>query len=293
MNGGGGDHWTRYWSGGAGGGGGCLPNAAGPVEAAQKRVWQDFAARLPRRARVLDLACGSGVVGGWLVTARPDLRIVGVDSAAALPPPPKGVSLKAGVALERLPFGDASFDAATSQFGFEYADSTAAAAELARVLRPGAPVRMIVHHAESVIVAHNRARREALLWAAGPKSGLAKARAFAAAAPGLPVPPALRAGPAEARRRFPDRPIAAEIAEAVLQRLSAGRGAAGLLDALAREAEGEIARIAAMERAARSVERVEALARTLSEAGLSVDAPDVLPDVQPGRVLAWILSARR
>ena len=288
--------WARYWtgSGGAASGAGCLPNAAGPVEAAQRQVWQAFARRLPRGARVLDLATGNGIVLRWMADARRDLKPMGVDSAAALPPSPKGIRLKAGVALEKLPFPDAAFDAATSQFGFEYGDVDAAAGELARVLRPGAPLLMIVHHRASEIVAHNRSRAEALRWAC--ERYLAKASAFAAAGGALPVPPSFREAPAEARRAFPHQPAAAEFALGLLQRLEAGRGrreAASLVRSIAEEAEGELARIGLLERAARDESGADGIAAALAAAGLAMEAPDVLPDPQSRRPLAWLISGRR
>ena len=287
--------WTRYWSSAAArAGAGCLPNAAGPIETVQRRVWQDFARSLPRAARVLDLATGNGIVLGWMAAARRDLKLVGVDSAATLPPPPKGVVLKAGVALERLPFAEAGFDAATSQFGFEYGDHEAAAAELARVLKPGAKLLMLVHHRGSAIVAHNAARREALLWAAGPEGCLPRAKAFAAAAAGLPVPPLFRQAPAEARRRFPDQPAAAEFAAGLLQRLELGGRAdvPGLLQELEEEAQGEIGRIALLERAARDHAGAEALVETLAGAGFRAPTLAELPDAAPGRPLAWLVTGR-
>jgi SAM-dependent methyltransferase len=294
-----GDAWTRYWTAaGAKPGGGCLPNAAGPVEATQRIVWQDFARDLARGARLLDLATGNGIVLGWIAAARRDLKLVGVDSAAVLPPPPKGATLKAGVALERLPFGAASFDAATSQFGIEYGDVPAAARELARVLRPGAPVRMIVHHAASAIVEHNRARREALGWALAPGGLLDKGRAFAAAGMTIPVPPAFHQAPVEAQRLFPGQSVAAEFAIGVVQRLELvrSRGGAEALAALAameREAAGESARIALMERAARDEAGAAAMSEALAHAGFAMEPLAVLPQPQAARPLAWILSGTR
>jgi len=286
--------WSRYWS--AGGGGGCLPNAGGPVEAAQRQIWQDFARRLPRGARVLDLATGNGVVPGWMAAVRRDLKLVGVDSAAALPPPPKGIVLKAGVALEELPFARTSFDAATSQFGFEYTATERAASEIARVLREGAPLLMIVHHRDGEILAHNRSRSEALRWARD--RYFAKAAAFAAASAGLPVPPLFRSAPAEAQRQFPRQPAAAEFALGLLQRLEAGRvrgpaEAQALIRSLGEEVDGELGRIAFLEAAAQDEAGADRIAGALAATGLRVEEPGLLADPQSGRQLAWLISATR
>jgi len=287
------DVWTRYWSSASSQrGAACLPNALGPIEAAQKRLWRDFARGLRRGARVLDLATGNGIVPRWMIQARPDLKLVGVDTAQSLPAAPKGVTLKAGVAIEALPFTDAAFDAATSQFGIEYGDVGAATRELARVLRPGAPLQLIVHHADGAVVAHNRGRRAALLWTLQPGGLLAKAKAFAAAraTSALAVPPVFREAPLEARRRFPDQSVAPELAVAIVQRLEAGREAPSLLDALETEARGEAARIALLEAAARDPARIDQLLDLLRAEGVAMDPASVIPDTHSGRPLAWLLA---
>jgi SAM-dependent methyltransferase len=266
--------WTRYW---AGGGRGCLPEAAGPIAAAQKKVWQDFARTLPRGARVLDLATGSGAVCRWMAEARRDLKPTGVDSASALPPAPAGIVLKAQVSIASLPFRDGQFGAATSQFGFEYCADPERSAELARVLAPGAPLLMIVHHSESAIVAHNRARRDALRWAIA--THLAKAKAFAAT--GLPIPPSFAQIPGSAPHQ-----AAAEFLTGLVQRLHA-RAPIAPLEA---EALGEIARIDELEAAARDSDGIGALTAELAAAGLAIEPARPLPDPQSDRPLAWLVS---
>jgi SAM-dependent methyltransferase len=64
--------------------------------------------------------------------------------------------------VEALPFAERRFDAVVSQFGFEYGHTGKAADELARVLVPDGRVSLLVHHAESTVVAVNRARLDAL-----------------------------------------------------------------------------------------------------------------------------------
>ncbi len=266
--------WTRYW---AGGGPGCLPEAKGPIAAAQRKVWQEFAQTLPKGARVLDLATGSGAVPRWMAEARRDLKLTGVDSASALPTAPSGIVLKGGVSIASLPFRDGHFGAATSQFGFEYCADPARSNELARVLAPGAPLLMIVHHSESAIVAHNRARRDALRWAMA--THLPKAKAFAAT--GLPVPPAFAQLPASA-----PHPAAAEFLAGLVQRLYA-RAPIAPLEA---DALGEIERIGELEAAARDSEQIAALVAELQAAGLAIDPPRPLADPQSDRPLAWLVS---
>lgn len=124
--------------------------------------WARFAADLPDRARVIDLACGAGTVGLRLIGCRSDLEVVGVDSARVPAHSEPALTLLSSVRLEALPFEPRSFDAAVSQFGIEYGNVADGAAELARVLEPGAPICFLVHHAESDIATDGRMRHAAL-----------------------------------------------------------------------------------------------------------------------------------
>jgi SAM-dependent methyltransferase len=65
-------------------------------------------------------------------------------------------------AFERLPFADGIFDAAISQFAFEYGDVELAAGEVARVLTTNGRISFLVHHAMSAIVASERIHFQAL-----------------------------------------------------------------------------------------------------------------------------------
>lgn len=295
------DAWASYWQGGARDGRrGCVPNAAGPLHGAQAHFWRDFAASLPARARVLDLATGDGAVLRMLGGGRSDLRLLGVDSAAVLPPAPRGTELRAGVAMEALPFADGGFDAVTSQFGVEYGDVPAVAREIARVLRSGGRLAFLCHHAGGPLVSHNRDRAEALAWASRESGWLQKAAALARArgAADLPTPGSFAGAVAGARRRHAGQTVAAEFLEAVRQTLDGGRRAppAHVLESLAelgRRAESELARIGAMLNAALDGEGVTALAGELRRTGLTVATP--VPVMLPGdgRPFAWALAGTR
>ncbi|MFJ9157680.1 class I SAM-dependent methyltransferase [Streptomyces griseoviridis] len=99
---------------------------------------------VPERAgRLLDVACGTGIVTRRLAAARPALRVTGVDltdgmarrAAARLP----GAVVRGD--SRALPFPDAVFDAVTSVWLLHLlagpAEMSAVIAECARVLRPG------------------------------------------------------------------------------------------------------------------------------------------------------------
>lgn len=290
--------WASFWkSSGGSGEGGCLPCALGAIDATQSATWEVFARRLPRGARVLDLGSGNGVVLTKMRRVRPDLKLTGVDSSPHLPPPPKGVSLKAGVAIEELPYPASSFDAVTAQFGYEYGHTAQAAPEVARVLKPRGLLQFMMHRRDGPILAHNLSRREAIEWALAPGGWLEKARALvgARAVARLPTPPAFHQAPLEARRQFPHQNVAAEIVTAIVQLLdldfrTPGAGAAAALRELEVKARHEMARIDSLDRAACDADRVDEIIRELRSSGLEVDAPQELADRQSGRPFAWLVS---
>ena len=111
-------------------------------KAAQKQVWAHFApfevhttpcaARLVKRAgvragqRVLDVACGTGVVS--VTAARLGARVTGLDLTPELLERARENARIAGVEIdwhegdvEKLPFADAAFDVVLSQFGHIFA----------------------------------------------------------------------------------------------------------------------------------------------------------------------------
>jgi demethylmenaquinone methyltransferase / 2-methoxy-6-polyprenyl-1,4-benzoquinol methylase len=117
--------------------------------------WQDprwrraAVERVEARAddRVLDVACGTGMVARELI-GRWGCRVVGLDQSAEMlgraeskraadPLLAERLSLVEGEA-EKLPFGDAEFDHLTFTYLLRYVDDPAATLqELARVVKPG------------------------------------------------------------------------------------------------------------------------------------------------------------
>jgi SAM-dependent methyltransferase len=100
-------------------------------------------------ARVLDVACGTGVLGrearlrvgspGYVAGADPDLGMLAV--ARELGP---GIDWRQAVA-ESLPWPDHSFDAVVSQFGLMFfTDRIQALREMLRVLAPGGRIAIAV-----------------------------------------------------------------------------------------------------------------------------------------------------
>ena len=110
--------WTAFWQE-QGGDSRCLASVHSEVRRALDDHWSSFAAAMVPAASVLDIGCGSGTVARALLTARDDLRITGIDLASLPAPSDRRVALLPETPMERLPFADACFDAAASQFGFE------------------------------------------------------------------------------------------------------------------------------------------------------------------------------
>jgi demethylmenaquinone methyltransferase/2-methoxy-6-polyprenyl-1,4-benzoquinol methylase len=115
------------------------------------RRWRRKAAaalELGDRARVLDLACGTGDLALAILARHPTARVTGVDPSHAMldiagaKATRRGValSLEAGIA-EELPFDDAAFDGVSIAFGLRNVpDRERALREMARVVRPGGRV---------------------------------------------------------------------------------------------------------------------------------------------------------
>lgn len=161
--------WSRYWQGSNAdpcfteGAGVFLGKPGAPFELPE--IWAPFAQDIPDNAKVLDLATGSGSVVRQIArhasAAGKTLRIVGIDYANI--PPPKAdaasghaLELQSGVRMEELPYTSGEFDGATSQYGLEYSDLERSLPEIARVLRPGAPLCAVMHTDTSVIVSFGR-----------------------------------------------------------------------------------------------------------------------------------------
>jgi len=131
-------------------------------KAAQKQGWAHFApleaittpcaAQLVKWAgvrsgrRVLDVACGTGVVS--VTAARLGARVTGLDLTPELLERARENARIAGVEIdwhegdvEKLPFGDATFDFVLSEFGHIFAPRPEVAiGEMLRVLKPGGTI---------------------------------------------------------------------------------------------------------------------------------------------------------
>lgn len=159
--------WDRYWhfdriaS--------CLDGAgAANYDDSVAGGWRDFFSTLPGAARILDLCTGNGAAA--LIAAEVGRReakgfeLVAVDQAGIDPlayvtrhaEDLAAIRFLPGTNVEALPFPDASFDAAISQYGIEYSDLACSLPEAVRVIAPGGCLRLVVHAAEGEVAAGAR-----------------------------------------------------------------------------------------------------------------------------------------
>jgi SAM-dependent methyltransferase len=156
------DSWSRYWAGGALHS--CATSFADNYDDAIGVFWRGIFASLRGSERVLDVATGNGALPRLLIdTLAAEGRLPEIDAVdlADIDPqwarqlaPPTGerVRFHSRVAAESLPFGDASFDLVISQYGLEYSDLARSVGEVARVLKPGGMVALVLHHRDSLPV---------------------------------------------------------------------------------------------------------------------------------------------
>jgi SAM-dependent methyltransferase len=130
--------------------------------------WRSFFRGLPDGARILDLCTGNGAAA--LIAAEvgrseaKSFAIHAVDRADIDPPAYvtrhaedlAAIRFLPATPVEALPFADASFDAAISQYGIEYSDLGRSLPEAVRVLAPGGRLRLVVHAADGEVAAGAR-----------------------------------------------------------------------------------------------------------------------------------------
>lgn len=127
-------------------------------------VWRKFFDGLPAEGRLLDLGTGNGVLALMaLEHARIRGAVLSIDACDLARIDPcrhvhggesrfAGIRFHPGMAMERLGFEDASFDAVVGHYALEYGDISEALSEIRRVLRPAGHAQFVMHHAGSVLL---------------------------------------------------------------------------------------------------------------------------------------------
>lgn len=288
--------WKEFWARNAkAGAGGCLPARWSAIENAQQAAWQKFFDAVPGTPRVLDIATGDGRVLAWLLAMRPGIDATGTDLAPQLPPPPRGAKVHAGIAMENLPFADASFDVITSQFGFEYGDSKRTTAEISRLLAPGGTIGLIVHRGDGPILEHNASRRAQIQWVLNEIDLITSIHAMLNTGNGMASAVALATETAKAgARQWGEGSAAWEIPEAVRRTLLfSGRGSRAQLDTtlaqISFQASNELGRIESLGRACFAADDREELLAGFEPARLQLKSTVVLRE-PGGRAFADFLT---
>ena len=289
--------WGDFWANNSGGdGGGCLPERWAAIEDAQKAIWSRFVFDLPAGAEILDLATGDGRVLRWMHEQTADLVYSGVDLAPELPLAPEGTTTEGGIAMEELPFADHQFDGVVSQFGFEYGDVEKTASEIARVLKPGGCVGLMVHRGDGPILEHNLARKDAIAWVLG-EIGVAKAVDKALNAPGAGPDVAAQVAAAVAKlgaSKFGETSPAWEIPEAIRRACLMGQSESEAsvtrtMAAIEEQAANEVGRIDSLMRACATADDRDRIAAIFDKLGFVHEG--VEPVTEPsGRELADFLT---
>ena len=318
--------WDRYWQ--ADRLASCLGEGDPADEAAIEHVWATFFTAFPDGARLLDVCTGNGAVAIVAAesaeSAGKRFEIHGVDLAAIEPAAyvPSQAAVLGEIEFhpktpaENLPFADAGFDGAASQFGLEYTDTARSVPELARVLKPGARVLLLVHAAEGALVAPNVdqiTQSRFLLEKSGvfQKAGVALETAWEAESAASPNRQS-RAAATKARKDFQKAVDATtrrlkgcrrpQYHEAVLSRLAEiyGRRASfplqrlrGMMGLVQFEVKAQGERMASLERAAKTEAECADLTALLENAGFKDVAMTALRVGADEALVAWRIEAAR
>lgn len=319
------DDWSSYWAHSAGPAGGVRLSLTSTGPAAMlASFWQSTLAPAldsPGRVRLLDIACGAGVVVALASDACHGLSRANVElhcsdyshEAVRLAAMPRGRVTICGTTADarQMPYADQALDIIVSQFGIEYA-GVEGFREAARLLAPGGRLCLVIHRRGGPIYTEclaNQAvlqdfKRSGLIRLCRRVLALADLHDEGRAAPsafdrrmGL-LHLALQdmacrlsdhpAGPARAHIEL----FLQDIPKMLARRAAYAPGAAlGWIDAQGDELQAFSQRMAAMLAVAMDAEQIEESAALLKQEGLSEVAVGELSPAGAPAAIAWTLRA--
>lgn len=162
--------WSDYWRTGALH---SLPGSfQGNYSGAIGAFWERAFSSLTGDDRVIDIGTGNGALPALMLRNLAPSDLPGIDAVdlAGIAPAwmdacpaelKSSIRFHPDTAAEALPFPDHGFDLAVSQYGLEYTRLARSLPELARVLKRGGRLALVLHHASSRLA--QVAREEAAL----------------------------------------------------------------------------------------------------------------------------------
>jgi ubiquinone/menaquinone biosynthesis C-methylase UbiE len=136
-----------------------------------QQEWRSFFSSLNDKASILDLGTGNGALALMAIASETQetdncrsFDVHGCDLAAIEPghyvksraEDLAQIQFHAETAMEKLPFGDASYDAVCGQYALEYSDVSESVPELMRVLRSGGSLQFLLHDATGALHQRNQ-----------------------------------------------------------------------------------------------------------------------------------------
>ncbi|MBD9367412.1 class I SAM-dependent methyltransferase [Xanthomonas sp. XNM01] len=299
----------------------CATGLDGNYAGAIADFWRAQFATLEHGDRVVDIGTGNGPLA-LLCKAECERRgihaeIHGVDLADIDPPARMtslesqydGITFHPSTPAECLPFADGSVHLLVSQFGFEYAEQTAAIREAFRVAAVRSRIALMMHTRDSIVAETSERQlestdyllRQTPLW----ELALEMARVIGTRTSPMPTPEQEavrrrfnaagsdlieRASTASSKRMF--ETVIRAVRTALMH---AERGhwqeAQEQLLARRKSLEDEELRLRQMTRAALSTAQMDELRAVLRDAGFSTEASPLFE--RPDRCMGWTLVARR
>jgi ubiquinone/menaquinone biosynthesis C-methylase UbiE len=156
------EHWETYYRDGA------AEVIAGHEQSMLHHAWMDFFSSCQNGTRILDICTGNGAVAAIArevatVTGRNieihacDLaRIDPMQNVADAADRLEGIRFHPQMAIEKMPFPNASFDAVSGQYALEYTDIPKSMVQIYRVLKSGGGAQFVIHHSGSPMHHHAR-----------------------------------------------------------------------------------------------------------------------------------------